>query len=56
MITMTRTRLRPEVKEKWLAADLRERGHDIPEPDHTAAGDVATTRAVFDALRAEAEQ
>lgn len=36
-----------------LAADLRGRGHDIPAPDHTAAADVATTRAVFHALRAE---
>ena len=37
-----------------LSADLRDRGHDIPEPDHTAAGDVATTRAVYNALRSEA--
>ncbi len=37
-----------------LAADLRERGHDVPEPDHSAAADVATTRAVYNALRAEA--
>jgi len=37
-----------------LAADLRDRGHDIPAPDHTAAADVATTRAVYKALRAEA--
>lgn len=34
-----------------VAADLREAGHDVPEPDHTAAGDVATLRAVFTALR-----
>lgn len=27
-------------------------GHDIPEPDHTAEGDVRTTRAVYYALRA----
>lgn len=39
-----------------LATDLRQRGHDIPEPDHTAAGDVATTRAAFHALRTEAIQ
>ena len=32
---------------------LRERGHEIPEPDHTAEGDVRTTRAVYYALRAE---
>lgn len=30
---------------------LVEMGHAIPEPDHTAAGDVLTTRACFDALR-----
>ncbi len=36
-----------------LAADLRDRGHEIPEPDHTAAADVATTRAVYGALRKE---
>jgi hypothetical protein len=29
----------------------RERGHEIPEPDHTAEGDVRTTRAVYEALR-----
>jgi DNA polymerase III alpha subunit (gram-positive type) len=34
-----------------VAEALRADGHDIPEPDHTAAGDVATTRAVYDALR-----
>jgi hypothetical protein len=27
-------------------------GHTIPEPDHTAEGDVRTTRAVYEALRA----
>lgn len=37
-----------------LSADLRDRGYDIPEPDHTAAGDVATTRAAYNALRQEA--
>ncbi len=26
-------------------------GHEIPTPDHTAEGDVRTTRAVYDALR-----
>lgn len=36
-----------------LASDLRDRGHDIPAPDHAAAADVSTTRAVYDALRAE---
>ena len=30
----------------------RSRGYDIPEPDHTAEGDVRATRAVYDALRA----
>jgi DNA polymerase III alpha subunit (gram-positive type) len=39
-----------------LATDLRRRGHEIPTPDHTAAADAATTRAVYTALRAEAEQ
>lgn len=37
-------------------ADVREHlstlhGYDIPEPDHTAEGDVRTTRAVYHALR-----
>jgi len=30
---------------------LMERGYDIPEPDHTAAGDVEATRATYYALR-----
>lgn len=34
------------------AAACRAHGHDIPEPDHTAEGDVRTTRAVHEALRA----
>lgn len=34
-----------------LSADLRNRGHEIPAPDHTAAGDVATLRAAFHAIR-----
>ena len=34
-----------------LSADLRARGFEIPSPDHTAAGDVATTRACHLALR-----
>lgn len=34
-----------------VATTLRDLGHDIPEPDHTAAGDVATLRASFYALR-----
>jgi len=38
-----------------VAAECREHGHDIPEPDHTAQGDVLTTRAVYDALRAIGE-
>lgn len=37
-----------------LAADLRDHGYDIPKPDHTAAADVAATRAVYFALREEA--
>lgn len=36
-----------------LAEDLRDRGHNIPAPDHSAAADVATTRAVYEALRSE---
>lgn len=30
---------------------LRERGFDVPEPDHTAAGDVDTVRQVYRATR-----
>lgn len=33
---------------EWLANG----GYEIPEPDHTAEGDVRTTRAVYEALRA----
>jgi oligoribonuclease (3'-5' exoribonuclease) len=36
-----------------LAVDLRGRGYDIPAPNHTAIGDVLTTRAVYHALREE---
>lgn len=36
-----------------LAEQLSGYGHDIPDPGHAAAGDVATTRAVYHALRAE---
>lgn len=39
---------------KGIADDIRNSGHEIPEPDHTAAGDVATLRAVYRALRAAA--
>lgn len=35
-----------------VAAECRQRGHEIPEPDHTAEGDVRATRAVYDALHA----
>lgn len=35
-----------------VAAECRRRGHEIPEPDHTAEGDVRATRAVYEALRA----
>lgn len=41
-------------RPKGLAAvrdHLVEAGFDIPEPDHTAAGDVATLRAVYHSLR-----
>lgn len=34
-----------------VATECRDRGYDIPEPDHTAEGDVRTTRAVYEALR-----
>jgi hypothetical protein len=34
-----------------VTAHLRDLGYDIPEPDHTAEGDVRTTRAVYYALR-----
>lgn len=34
-----------------VAAACRAHGHDIPEPDHTAEGDVRTTRAAYEALR-----
>lgn len=33
-----------------VALDLVDRGHEIPAPDHTAAGDVATVRACHLAL------
>ena len=35
-----------------VAAECRSRGFEIPEPDHTAEGDVRATRAVYEALRA----
>jgi hypothetical protein len=35
-----------------VAAECRARGFEIPQPDHTAVGDVRTTRAVYEALRA----
>lgn len=34
-----------------VAEVCRELGHEIPKPDHTAEGDVRTTRAVYYALR-----
>jgi hypothetical protein len=34
-----------------VATECRARGYEIPEPDHTAEGDVRTTRAVYEALR-----
>lgn len=36
-----------------VASECRSRGYEIPEPDHTAEGDVRTTRAVYEALRTE---
>ena len=38
---------------KQIREALIELGHDIPEPDHTARGDVLTLRAAWRALRAE---
>lgn len=38
-----------------VAEECRARGYDIPEPDHTATGDVRATRAVYYALRSERE-
>lgn len=35
-----------------IAEALGQQGYSIPEPDHTAEGDVRTTRAVYEALRA----
>lgn len=35
-----------------VATECRSRGYEIPEPDHTAEGDVRATRAVYEALRA----
>jgi hypothetical protein len=34
------------------ATDLRDCGFDIPDPNHTAEGDVRCTRAVYEALQA----
>jgi hypothetical protein len=41
-------------RPKGLAAvadECRARGYEIPEPNHTAEGDVRATRAVYEALR-----
>ena len=38
-----------------VAVALRDLGREIPEPDHSAAADVATLRACFRALRAVRE-
>lgn len=37
-----------------IADDLRDAGYSVPVPDHTAAGDVATLRAVYESLRVHA--
>ena len=34
-----------------VASECRARGYEIPQPDHTAEGDVRATRAVYEALR-----
>lgn len=36
-----------------IVLELASRGHDIPEPDHTAEGDVRATRAAYYALKTE---
>ena len=36
-----------------IVLELSRRGHDIPEPDHTAEGDVRATRAAYYALKIE---
>jgi hypothetical protein len=36
-----------------ITSELTDRGHEIPAPDHTAEGDVRTTKAVYEALRIE---
>lgn len=44
----------PEVPSLYITAlGLIEHGHEIPMPNHTAAGDVETTRAVYSALMEE---
>lgn len=44
---------RPQSLHK-VCADLRARGHEVPEPDHTSAGDVEALRAAYKALLEEA--
>lgn len=41
---------RPKGLDK-ITPELRARGYDISEPDHSAEGDVRTTRAIYYALR-----
>jgi DNA polymerase III alpha subunit (gram-positive type) len=41
---------------KDVSAELRTRGFDIPDPDHTAAKDVEVLRACFNALRVEVDK
>ena len=41
---------------KGIAETLRVLGHDIPQPDHSAAADVAALRASFYALRDHREK
>lgn len=41
---------RPQGLSK-VCMDLRNRGYDVPEPDHTSAGDVEALRAAYKALQ-----
>lgn len=42
---------RPKGLDK-ITLELRSRGYEIPEPDHSAEGDVRATRAIYYALKA----
>ena len=42
---------RPPMGMSALYEWFKERGHDIPKPDHTAAGDVRTMQYIYDSLK-----